>query len=93
VTIDTNPLIGNYETLDLKNVARRQNVRSGETKDKDSNGMGLVDNKVAFISGVARGQGRSPRKVPISSGSTSAPTMMRWNTHLPRKTISTRRPN
>ena len=59
MTIDTNPLIGNYETLDLKNVARRQNVRSGGTKDKDSNGMGLVDNKVAFISGVARGQGRS----------------------------------
>lgn len=59
MTIDTNPLIGNYETLDLKNVARRQNVRSGWPKEKDSNGMGLVDNKVAFISGVARGQGRS----------------------------------
>ena len=57
MTIDTNGPIGNYETLNLKNVTRRQNVRSGGTEDKDSYVMGLVDNKVAFISGVARGQG------------------------------------
>jgi hypothetical protein len=37
VTIDTNAPIGNYETLNLKNATRRQNVRSGGTQeDKDS---------------------------------------------------------
>lgn len=36
VTIDTNAPIGNYETLNLKNATRRQNVRSGGTEDKDS---------------------------------------------------------
>jgi hypothetical protein len=35
VTIDTNAPIGNYETLNLKNVTRRQNVRSGGTEDKE----------------------------------------------------------
>ncbi|WP_255404394.1 hypothetical protein [Mycobacterium sp. E2327] len=37
VTIDRTAWIGNYETLNLKNVTRRQNVRSGVTQeDKDS---------------------------------------------------------
>jgi hypothetical protein len=36
VTIDTNAPIGNYETLNLKNATRRQNVRSGWIQDKDS---------------------------------------------------------
>jgi hypothetical protein len=36
VTIDTTATIGNYETLNLKNLTRRQNVRSGVTEDKGS---------------------------------------------------------
>ena len=42
MAIDTNARVGNYETLNLKNVTRRQNVRSGGTGDKDSFAMGLV---------------------------------------------------